>query len=58
MLALGVCTFLFGFTKSLIVGIVLQALMGLAAGADYASCVKLIVAWFDRGSRGRAMGLL
>ena len=58
MLALGVCTFLFGFTKSLIIGILLQALMGLAAGADYASCVKLIVAWFDHGSRGRAMGLL
>jgi len=58
MLTLGVCTFLFGFTKSIFMGIVLQALMGLAAGADYASCVKLIVNWFDRGSRGRAMGIL
>jgi sugar phosphate permease len=58
MLALGACTFLFGFTKTIFVGIVLQALMGLAAGADYASCIKLIVNWFDRGSRGRAMGLL
>jgi sugar phosphate permease len=58
MLLLGVCTFLFGFTTSLLMGVILQALMGLAAGADYASCVKLIVNWFDRGSRGRAMGLL
>ncbi len=58
MLALGACTFLFGFTKSILTGIVLQALMGLAAGADYASCIKLIVNWFDRGSRGRAMGIL
>ena len=58
MLTLGVCTFLFGFTKSIFMGIVLQALMGLAAGADYASCVKLIVNWFDRGTRGRAMGIL
>jgi sugar phosphate permease len=58
MLTLGACTFLFGFTKSILMGIVLQALMGLAAGADYASCIKLIVNWFDRGSRGRAMGIL
>ncbi len=36
----------------------LQGLMGLAAGADYASSIKLIVAWFDRTSRGRAMGIL
>ncbi len=58
MLALGVCTFLFGFTNSISTGAILQVLMGLAAGADYASCIKLIVNWFDQGSRGRAMGLL
>ncbi len=58
MLSLGACTFLFGFTNSILMGVVLQALMGLAAGADYASCIKLIVNWFDRGSRGRAMGIL
>lgn len=57
MLVLGVCTFLFGFTTSVTMGLVIQALMGLAAGADYASCIKLIVAWFDRRSRGKAMGL-
>jgi MFS transporter, ACS family, glucarate transporter len=57
MLALGACTFLFGFTTSVTMGLVVQALMGLSAGADYASCIKLIVAWFDRDSRGRAMGL-
>jgi sugar phosphate permease len=58
MLSLGAATFLFGFTSSLTMGIALQSVMGLAAGADYASCIKLIVNWFDRGSRGRAMGLL
>lgn len=58
MLSLGVSTFAFGFTTSLTMGIALQAVMGLAAGADYASCIKLIVNWFDRSSRGRAMGLL
>lgn len=57
MLALGFCTFLFGFTTSVTMGLVIQALMGLCAGADYAACIKLIVAWFDRGSRGKAMGL-
>ncbi|HWK45202.1 MAG TPA: MFS transporter [Stellaceae bacterium] len=57
MLALGVFTFLFSFTTTVTFGLVSQALMGLAAGADYASCIKLIVVWFDRTSRGRAMGL-
>ena len=57
MLALGACTFLFGWTTSITMGLVIQALMGLSAGADYASCIKLIVAWFDRASRGKAMGL-
>lgn len=57
MLSLGLFTFLFSFTTSIAFGLVVQVLMGLAAGADYASCIKLIVAWFDRPSRGRAMGL-
>jgi sugar phosphate permease len=58
LLLLGAATFLFSFTASVPFGLVLQALMGLAAGADYASSIKLIVAWFDRTSRGRAMGML
>lgn len=57
MLALGTCTVLFGQIDSVPMGLALQALMGLSAGADYASCIKLLVAWFDRGSRGKAMGL-
>lgn len=56
-LLLGVATFCFGFTRSVSLGLVIQALMGLAAGADYASSVKILVAWFDRRSRGMAMGL-
>lgn len=58
ILSLGVCTFLFSFTTSLWFGIVLQFFMGLAAGADYSSCVKLIVFWFVQSYRGRAMGIL
>ncbi len=58
MLALGLATIAFSFTASIAFGLVVQGLMGLAAGADYACCIKLIVAWFDRTSRGRAMGIL
>lgn len=54
---LGVGTFAFSFTRSISGGLALQAAMGLAAGADYGAGIKLIVAWFDRGMRGRAMGL-
>jgi sugar phosphate permease len=57
MLALGCCTFAFGWTRSVAVGLVIQALMGLSAGADYASCIKVIVSWFARQDRGKAMGL-
>ena len=58
MLSLGACTFLFSYTTSIAVGLAIQAAMGFAAGADYAASIKLIVAWFDRTRRGRAMGLL
>jgi sugar phosphate permease len=58
MLALGLATMAFSFTASVAFGLAVQALMGLAAGADYACCIKLVVAWFDRGTRGRAMGIL
>lgn len=57
LVPLGVLTAAFGQTTSLTAGLALQALMGLAAGADCAAGVKLIVAWFDRAERGRAMGL-
>lgn len=58
MLPLGVCTFLFGHITSVSAGLLIQALMGLAAGCDYSACVKLVSAWFDVKRRGRAMGLL
>lgn len=57
LVPLGTFTFLFGFTTSVAFGFVMQALMGAAAGADYAAGVKLIAAWFGRQDRGRAMGL-
>jgi sugar phosphate permease len=57
LLGLGVSTFLFGFVFSIAGGLVIQALMGLFAGTDYATGVKFIAAWFDRKERGTAMGI-
>jgi sugar phosphate permease len=58
MIPLGICTFLFSFTSTVLVGLVLQFMMGVAAGADYSACVKLAATWFEFRMRGRAMGLL
>ena len=58
MLPLGICTFLFSYTSSVALGLLLQFAMGLAAGADYSACVKLAATWFEYRLRGRAMGLL
>ncbi len=58
LFALAIATFCFGFTSSLRVGLILQVIMGLTAGADYAAGIKLVSSWFDRRERGRAVGLL
>jgi sugar phosphate permease len=57
MFGLGGTTLLFGFTASVGMGLAVQAAMGLCAGADYATGVKLIAAWFERADRGKAMGI-
>jgi sugar phosphate permease len=56
LLPLGIATYLFGYTSSLTMGIVLQIIMGLTAGADYAAGIKIIASWFSK-ERGLAMGL-
>lgn len=56
LLPLGLATFCFGEVRTLSTGILVQAVMGLAAGADYSAGVKLISAWFEK-DRGRAMGI-
>jgi len=56
LIPLGLLTFSFSYTRSLWFGFVIQAAMGLAAGADYSAGMKIISAWFRR-SRGVAMGL-
>lgn len=57
LIPLGIFTFLFGRTTSILYGLVIQAVMGVAAGADYAASIKLIAGWFGLKNRGRAMGL-
>jgi sugar phosphate permease len=57
LLGLGVSTLAFAFVTSIAAGLVVQALMGLFAGTDYATGVKLIAAWFPRKDRGTAMGI-
>jgi len=54
---LAAITFLFGLTTSFAMGLALQGLMGLCAGADYAACVKIVASWFPPAERGRAFGL-
>jgi len=57
LVLLGLFTYCFSYVRSVGAGIVLQALMGLAAGVDYAACIKLLTAWFGIRDRGRAVGL-
>ncbi|MDI2030208.1 MFS transporter [Saccharopolyspora sp. TS4A08] len=48
---------LFGSTTSATVGIAVQALVGLFAGADYSAGVRLIASWFKPSELGLPMGI-
>jgi sugar phosphate permease len=48
---------LFGETDSVALGIAFQAAIGVFAGCDYSSGVKLISQWFPAKDRGFAMGV-
>ncbi|PZU07255.1 MFS transporter [Sphingomonas sp.] len=58
LILLGLFTFGFSFIGSVPSGIAMQFLMGLAAGADYAACIKVLAAWFPPLGRARAIGIL
>ncbi|HTH98429.1 MAG TPA: MFS transporter [Stellaceae bacterium] len=58
LVILGGLTFSFSLTTSLAMGIVIQALMGMAAGVDTSASVKLVTAWFGMYGRGKAIGFL
>ena len=55
---LGALTFSFGYANTVTYGVVIQCLMGLAAGVDYAGAVKLVAGWFDVRHRARAVGII
>jgi len=56
LLALGVLTYMFSMVRSAPMGILIQCLMGLAAGVDYAAVVKIVAGWFPPQQRARAIG--
>ncbi|MFJ6375427.1 MFS transporter [Pseudarthrobacter oxydans] len=47
----------FGSTTSAVVGMAIQAVIGLFAGAEYAAGIKLISSWFRPEELGKAMGI-
>ncbi|MBB2932030.1 MFS transporter [Paraburkholderia silvatlantica] len=58
LLVLGVVTAGFSQVQSVAHGLIMQSLMGVAAGADFAASVLIVAAWFDVKQRGRAVGIL
>jgi MFS transporter, ACS family, glucarate transporter len=47
----------FGSTTSATVGIAVQALVGLFAGADYSAGIRLVASWFPASQLGLPMGI-
>jgi sugar phosphate permease len=48
---------LFGATTSAALGITVQAIIGLFAGADYVAGIKLLASWFEPRELGMVMGV-
>lgn len=57
LIGAGVFMFSFGSTRSAAVGIGVQALVGLFAGAEYGAGVKLLSSWFKPAELGKVMGI-
>lgn len=57
MLMLGAITFGFSFTRSILMGLVVQCAMGFVAGMDYSACVRLLSDVFPPERKTTAMGL-
>lgn len=53
----GASMIFFGSTTSAAIGMGIQALIGLFAGAEYAAGIKLISSWFRPEELGKAMGI-
>jgi len=57
LIGAGVFMFTFGSTRSAAIGIGVQALVGLFAGAEYGAGVKLLASWFKPAELGKVMGI-
>ena len=57
LLGAGAFMTLFGSTDSAALGIAVQALVGLFAGADYSAGIRLITSWFKPSELGLPMGI-
>lgn len=57
LIGAGVFMIFFGSTRSAVVGIAVQGIVGLFAGAEYGAGIKLISSWFRPRELGRAMGI-
>jgi len=57
LFAAGALMMVFGSTTSAAVGIAVQALVGLFAGADYAAGIRMITSWFRPGELGLVSGI-
>jgi ACS family glucarate transporter-like MFS transporter len=57
LLGAGGAMMLFGATTSPVVGIAIQAVVGLFAGADYSAGIRLITSWFRPREQGLALGI-
>lgn len=53
----GALMMLFGSTTSATLGIAVQALVGLFAGADYSAGVRLVASWFPSSKLGLPLGI-
>ncbi|WP_410711370.1 MFS transporter [Brevibacterium sp. SIMBA_078] len=53
----GAAMFCFGSVKSAALGIAIQAVVGLFAGADYSAGVRLITSWFRTDKLGLPLGI-
>lgn len=58
MVPLAVLVAAFGLMTSAPAGLLIQLGMGLTAGVNYSSCIKLTATWFDSRERGLALGIL
>lgn len=57
LIGAGAFMMLFGSTQSSTVGIALQGVIGLFAGAEYGAGVKLLASWFRPRELGKVMGI-